>query len=76
MITGTQVKMARAALGWKAADLADRSNVTINTIFRLEGGKGVQASTLAAIQRALEDAGVRFIEKDGFMGALIPSGRE
>lgn len=72
MITGIQVKMARAALGWKAADLADRSDVTVNTIFRLEGGKGVQASTLAAIQHALEDAGVTFIDVGGRPAVVAP----
>ena len=73
MINGIQVKMARAALGWKASDLAHKAGVTGNTIFRLEAGKGVQASTLAAIQRALEEGGVRFVEVDGEVGVLMPT---
>lgn len=56
--------MARAALKWKIADLASRSGVHANTISAFETGKTVpHGPTLAALHRALEEAGVEFIER-------------
>ena len=56
--------MARAALGWSVRDLARSAEVSAATANRFEMGH-VQPNkaTLSAIQRALESAGVRFIER-------------
>jgi transcriptional regulator with XRE-family HTH domain len=60
MITGTQVRMARAALRWKVAELAKRAGVAPNTVVRIESGERVNHSTLDVVVRALERGGVRF----------------
>ena len=62
MINASQIRMARAALRWRAIDLAEKAGVGLATINRIEGGGGSNSATLAAIQRALEGAGVTFVE--------------
>lgn len=64
-ITGDQIRMARAALKWGVRDLAAKAQVSPNTVTRIESGQDANASTLAAIQGAIEKAGVVFIEEDG-----------
>ena len=64
MISTGQVRAARALLRWRAQDLADASGVGVATIRRMEVLDGVpsgQIRSLAAIQSALEDAGVEFL---------------
>lgn len=64
MISTGQVRAARALLRWRAQDLADASGVGVATIRRMEVLDGVpsgQIRSLAAIQSALEAAGVEFI---------------
>lgn len=60
-----QCKMARTALGWGVRDLAIKAKKSPNTIARLERGETMQPETLADIRRALEKAGVEFIEENG-----------
>jgi transcriptional regulator with XRE-family HTH domain len=64
MLTGLQIRAARAALGWSAAALAEKAGVALKTIARLENVDGVppsRSSTLTDIQRQLEAAGIEFI---------------
>ncbi len=64
MISTGQVRAARAMLRWRAQDLANASGVGVATIRRMEVLDGVpsgQIRSLAAIQSALEAAGVEFI---------------
>ena len=64
MITGWQIRAARAALAWSAQTLAERSGVGLRTIMRLEASDDLPSSrttTLQDIQSALEAAGVEFI---------------
>jgi transcriptional regulator with XRE-family HTH domain len=56
--------MARAAVGWGVRELAERANITPNTVSRIENGGDALASTLDRIQAALEDAGVIFIDEN------------
>lgn len=65
MLTGVQVKMARAALGLGVRELGELADVNANTITRFETGGGVQASTVEAIETALLKAGVLFIPENG-----------
>ena len=65
MIAPVQVKMARIALGWGVRDLALKAGVTANTVSRYENGADALGKTLRKIQRALEDAGVEFIDENG-----------
>jgi transcriptional regulator with XRE-family HTH domain len=56
-----QVRMARAALNWSLQQLADASGVHRNTISNFETGRYAgEAEKIAAMQRALEAAGVEF----------------
>lgn len=58
--------MARAALNWTVQALAAASKVGEATIRRLEQGRAVPIpATAAAIQAALEAAGVEFIPENG-----------
>ena len=64
MITGAQIRSARAALRWSVEALADRSGVSVRTIKRMEVVDTVPNSTLPninAIRFALEAAGIEFI---------------
>jgi transcriptional regulator with XRE-family HTH domain len=63
MINRIQVKMARAALGWGVRDLASKAGVAANTVSRYENGADALGETLERIQRALENAGVVFIDQ-------------
>jgi transcriptional regulator with XRE-family HTH domain len=57
--------MARAALKLGVRDLAAAANVSPNTVTRVEADQSANSSTLGAIQRALEAAGVVFIPENG-----------
>ena len=60
-MTIPQCKMARAALGWGIRDLANRARVGTTTVSRFEAGQGTPIpSTVAAMRRAFEEAGVEF----------------
>lgn len=65
MVTGAQMRMARAALRMDVRALAKAADVSPNTVTRVEAENSVNSSTLAAIRRALEAAGVEFIPENG-----------
>jgi transcriptional regulator with XRE-family HTH domain len=68
LITTRQIKAARAMLGWSQADLARRSGISEPTVARLEsadGELGGRQDTVEKIQRAIETAGVEFIDENG-----------
>lgn len=68
MVTGDQIRMARAAVQWGVRELAKEAGVTPNTISRIEGGGDALAGTLGKIQAALEGAGVEFISAGSYQG--------
>ena len=59
-----QLRMARAAVGWGVRELAEKAGVTANTVTRIENGADAKQSTIDALQRALEAAGVEFTNGD------------
>jgi transcriptional regulator with XRE-family HTH domain len=65
MITGAQVRAAKALIKWSGSDLAQNANVSISSIRRIEAADGVPDSTsvkvLNSIQKALEAAGIEFL---------------
>lgn len=66
MITTAQMRAARALIGWKQAELAAAAGISLTALNNIErGSSDPKASTLDAIQRALEAAGVRFLEDGG-----------
>jgi hypothetical protein len=67
-ITSAQLRAARALLRWSALDLAKASKIGVATIRRVEvldGDIPVTAANELAIRRALEAAGVEFINENG-----------
>jgi hypothetical protein len=57
------IRAARALLRWEQQDLSEASGVSLTTIKRLEGRPGALAahsSTVTALRRALESAGIEF----------------
>ena len=63
MISSRQIKAARALLGWKGQDLADKSGVGVTTLRRYETQEGVpnaNASVIKAIKDCLEGEGIVF----------------
>jgi transcriptional regulator with XRE-family HTH domain len=60
-----QSRAARGLLDWSQAELAARSNLSESTIRDFEKGRRVPSiNNLAAVRRALEVAGVEFIDGD------------
>jgi hypothetical protein len=74
MITGRQVRAARALLNWKQEMLAEKARVALTALKRLEserGGLPVQESTRDQLRRALEAVGVLFIDSDRGRGVML-----
>jgi predicted transcriptional regulator len=67
-VTSELIRAARALLRWEQRDLAEASGVSLPTIKRLEVAPGVLAahsSTVAALRRAFESAGIEFTNGSG-----------
>jgi transposase InsO family protein/DNA-binding XRE family transcriptional regulator len=64
-MTPNQCRMARAGLGLGVRELAEAAGVSTNTITRLEAGEELKPRTVAAVQAALELAGIEFIPENG-----------
>ncbi len=67
-IAGEQLRAGRALIRMEQAALAKASGVSVATIKRLEGLTGpvsANTGTVAALQKALEAAGVIFIDENG-----------
>jgi transcriptional regulator with XRE-family HTH domain len=68
MISSAQLRAARGLLKWTQAILAHKAAVSVVTLNMIESDRvDPRASTLGAIERALERAGVEFIgnEREG-----------
>jgi transcriptional regulator with XRE-family HTH domain len=64
LITGRQLRAARALMGWEQAELARRARVAIGTIRRMESFErqiGSRTSTLSQVLSTLERAGIEFL---------------
>lgn len=64
--------MARAALGWRAQDLADASGVGPATIARFELGRDIAEENRAKLRDALQQAGAQFSRRSGRVGVTVP----
>ena len=67
-LTSQQIRAARALLRWRAQDLARASAVGVATIRRAELAERATSMTTPndiAVRRALEAAGVEFIDENG-----------
>lgn len=67
MISDEQMRAARALLGWKQQELADKAGLSFATIQRMESlGTGrSSAANVDAVQKVMEAAGVQFIPENG-----------
>jgi len=68
VLTGEQIRAARAILQWKAIELAEKAGVGLSTVQRAEGVNGpvpMMRANMEAIRRTLETGGIEFIEENG-----------
>ena len=68
VLSSELIRAARALLRWEQTDLAAASAVSLPTIKRLEAKPGIMAahmSTTVALRKALEAAGIEFIDENG-----------
>jgi transcriptional regulator with XRE-family HTH domain len=67
MLSAEQIRAARGLINWTQPELASRARLALGTIQRMEKlGTGRSASSnVEAVRRALEDAGVLFIDANG-----------
>lgn len=64
MLTAGQLRAARGLLDWSQSKLAKETKLSVQTIKRMEGERGPEASTAAnvdAVRRVFEDAGITFL---------------
>ena len=65
MLTGAQIRAARALLRWSTRDLADKASVGIATIHRAEAVDdmpSMHARTLMTLKGTFEAAGIEFVD--------------
>ena len=67
MLTIEQIRAARGLLGWSQSKLAERARLSLPTVKRVEIDLGLRVSEEARnkLRRALESAGVEFIDENG-----------
>jgi len=64
MISGLQIRAARALLRWRAVELAEASGLSLQTVQRLEQHDGFPSGhmkTINAVYRVLQDQGIEFL---------------
>ncbi len=65
MITPRQSKAARALLGWTQQELADRADLTLDTVKRFERAQSdTRGQAMIAMEAALRRGGVTLIPAD------------
>jgi transcriptional regulator with XRE-family HTH domain len=75
MLTGEQLRAARAMLKLEQGELAELSGVSAETIKRLErldGPLSANSMTLDGLQKALEREGVMFLPENGGLPGIRP----
>lgn len=71
MLTAAQIRAGRALVDWTGARLAAEAKLALQTIRRMEGAIGPgrsSAENVEAVRRALEGAGVIFLDLDEASG--------
>ena len=75
MRSPTQIRAARGLLGWSQGELARHAGIGLATLQRIEQNEGElkgNFSTIIKIQKALEAAGIQFLESDtGDIGVIL-----
>lgn len=70
---GSAIESSQSACGWEQTDLAKKAGVAISTVRRMEsfqGEIGARTSTLSLVTKALERAGIEFLD-DGKPGVRM-----
>ncbi len=65
---GRQISAARALVRMTQAELAERANISVPTLKRMESSEGKSsglANNVLAVKAALEGAGIEFIPENG-----------
>ena len=71
-ITPALCRAARGLLGWNQNELAKAARLGVNTLRNFETGKSVlMLNNRAALQAALEAAGIEFTSEAGGSGLLL-----
>jgi transcriptional regulator with XRE-family HTH domain len=65
MISPEQIRAARAMLKWPAKELAEKAVLSVPTVQRIESGADAMGTTIQAIEKALEAAGIEFLPDNG-----------
>ena len=71
MIFPIQIQAARVLLGFSQQELAKRASIGLGTVKRIEAARHQlvgTAKTISQIQRALEAAGIVFVDQDDLRG--------
>src|SRR5713226_4478819 len=77
-LSAAQVRAARALLAWSQQDLARKASVGSSTIADFERGQRTPVvNNIAAIRKALEDAGITFLAGGAVVGSesAVPAAR-
>lgn len=77
MVKSAQLRAARALLGWTAKELAERGNVHLSTIQRMEQCHGPvrgNVTSLNAVVDALQDMGIEFVSEKDRVGVILNEG--
>lgn len=71
-LTTAQCRAGRALVGWDQTQLAEASGVSRGTIVGFESGRRIPiAENLGNLKKALEDAGVKFINTTKEVGVVL-----
>lgn len=67
MFSPSQIRAARALIGWSQTDIASAAGLSIPTVKRAEADGGIRVSedAVLAIANVLKKAGVEFIAENG-----------
>jgi transcriptional regulator with XRE-family HTH domain len=67
LFSPSQIRAARALIGWSQTDVASAAGLSVPTVKRAEAEGGIQVSedAILAISNALKKAGVEFIAENG-----------
>ena len=75
IVTGNQLRCARALLAERLMEASERADVPVSTLWRLEsaGTKMPKAltSTMAKLIEHFERAGIQFINSGGWVGVVL-----
>lgn len=77
MITARQSRAARALLGWNQETLADKAQVSLTALKRLESVSGLEVyeTTRDQVRRALESHGILLLTTDQGEGVMVVRGK-